>query len=344
MVDRYDYDSTESVSHLEWQQFLKDYFDDVHRFVVDQGYERIWPFWKEGREQKPQIWEQWQRWEEQLQQRGATTLAVRGWAKPLYWLEQKREVQVCVVWHLQYWYDLNGKKGMEEAKRLMRVVLARKEDGWTVESMEEQGGDGGAASPMQDEQPPQATAEAEKEGEEERLVYPTLIVHGAGGYDPERAIAYAERYWNTANPAYPHFTDNCTNYISQCLHAGGIPMLFSKEKGRGWWMRGNGTEANWSFSWSVAHSLYLLLKSGGPPLRAVQVSSVEELEPGDIICYDFNGDGRFQHNTIVVAKDEGQVPLVNANTTNSRMRYWEYRDSTAYTPDIRYAFFRIRGT
>ncbi|MGE1104293.1 amidase domain-containing protein, partial [Peribacillus simplex] len=26
---------------------------------------------------------------------------------------------------------------------------------------------------------------------------------------------------------------------------------------------------------------------------------------------------------------------------DSRMRYWSYEDSTAYTPSIRYAFFHI---
>ena len=62
---------------------------------------------------------------------------------------------------------------------------------------------------------------------------------------------------------------------------------------------------------------------------------------GDIICYDFEGDGRFNHNTIVTGKDEYGNPLVNAHTTNSRMRYWNYEDSTAYTPNIQYKFFHI---
>lgn len=78
-------------------------------------------------------------------------------------------------------------------------------------------------------------------------------------------------------------------------------------------------------------------------MRAVVKSSPEQLVPGDIICYDFDGNGRFQHNTIVVAKDPNNMPLVNAHTTDSSMRYWAYEDSTAYTPQIRYAFFHIRG-
>lgn len=71
------------------------------------------------------------------------------------------------------------------------------------------------------------------------------------------------------------------------------------------------------------------------------VAAADQLVPGDIICYDFSGDGRWQHNTIVVAKDENNMPLVNANTINARMRYWKYGDSTAWAPQVKYAFFHI---
>ncbi len=58
--------------------------------------------------------------------------------------------------------------------------------------------------------------------------------------------------------------------------------------------------------------MYLSNSKAG--LRAVRVKSAEELMPGDVICYDFEGDGRFNHTTIVVAKDKGNMPLVNART------------------------------
>jgi hypothetical protein len=76
-------------------------------------------------------------------------------------------------------------------------------------------------------------------------------------------------------------------------------------------------------------------------LRAVEVNRPEELKLGDIICYDFEGDGRFNHTTIVTAKDADGMPLVNAHTTNSRKRYWAYTDSTAYTPNIKYIFLQV---
>ena len=108
-------------------------------------------------------------------------------------------------------------------------------------------------------------------------------------------------------------------------------------RGSGWWMQNN----NWSYSWSVAHSLKNYLANSTTGLRAKEVSSARELKLGDVICYDFEGDGRYNHNTIVTAKDANGEPLVNAHTYNSRNRYWAYEDSTAYTPNIRYTFFTI---
>ena len=51
------------------------------------------------------------------------------------------------------------------------------------------------------------------------------------------------------------FENNCTNFISQCLHAGGAPMRGYPNRGSGWWLQNK----NWSYSWAVAHSLRLYL-------------------------------------------------------------------------------------
>ena len=154
-------------------------------------------------------------------------------------------------------------------------------------------------------------------------------------YNRLRAVQYAERWWNSFNPNYPQFTDDCTNFISQCLSAGGIPMWGKPNRSKGWWIEG---KSNWSFSWTVAQAFMLMLKAAS---WTKEVKNPSQLMLGDIICYDFEGDGRFNHNTIVTGKDEYGYPLVNAHTTNSRMRYWNYEDSTAYTPNIQYKFFHI---
>ena len=156
-------------------------------------------------------------------------------------------------------------------------------------------------------------------------------------YDRLKAAQYAERWWNSYNPAFEKFEVDCTNFISQCLRAGGAPMRGYPGRGKGWWMQ----NSSWSYSWTVANSLRSYLSSSSAGLRARKVGDPQELKIGDVICYDFQGDGRFDHNTIVTGKDADGMPLVNAHTYNSRMRYWAYEDSSAYTPNIQYNFFSI---
>lgn len=158
-------------------------------------------------------------------------------------------------------------------------------------------------------------------------------------YNRREAVRYADRWWDSYNPAYKHFEVDCTNYVSQCLRAGGAPTWGTPNRTRGWWY-GSGT---WSYSWSVAHALRWYLGGSRQGLAATEVSSADQLSPGDVICYDFQGNGRFDHNTFVVKKDANGMPLVNAHTSNSRHRYWAYEDSTAYTPDIQYKFYKIDG-
>jgi len=156
-------------------------------------------------------------------------------------------------------------------------------------------------------------------------------------YDRRQAVQYAERWWNSYNPKYIKFEVDCTNFVSQCLHAGGAPMRGYPVKSKGWWMQNK----SWSYSWSVANALRWYLGTSNTGLRAKEVQDPVDLKLGDVICYDFQGDGRFDHCTIVTAKDANGMPLVNAHTTNSRMRYWSYEDSTAYTKNIQYKFFSI---
>ncbi|ETI66247.1 amidase domain-containing protein [Neobacillus vireti] len=172
------------------------------------------------------------------------------------------------------------------------------------------------------------TAIPDFDSDEERLSYQ---------YNRLRAVQYAERWWNSYNPAYKRFENDCTNFISQCVRAGGAPMRGFPNRGSGWWLQNK----NWSYSWTMAHSLRMYLANSKIGLRAREVSSPDQLLLGDVICYDFEGDGRFNHNTIVTGKDANGEPLVNAHTYNSRMRYWAYEDSSAYTPNIKYKFFTI---
>lgn len=173
---------------------------------------------------------------------------------------------------------------------------------------------------------PRFSGRDEREVEAREFVYHRL-----------EAVRYAETWWNSYNPRYRAFEVDCTNFVSQCLHAGGAPMRGAPNRSKGWWY----SSSSWSYSWAVAHAMRWYFAGSEKGLRAREVENAEDLFPGDVICYDFDGDGHFQHTTIVVARDADRQPLVNAHTTNSRMRHWRYEDSTAWTKNIQYKFFHI---
>lgn len=155
-------------------------------------------------------------------------------------------------------------------------------------------------------------------------------------YNRQAAVEYANKWWNAYNPNYPHFDNDCANYVSQCLRAGGAPLWGAPNRELGWWIG----EGAWSFSWSTAHSLRWYLAGSTKGLTATIVHSPAELDIGDVIIYDFENDGRFDHSAIVTKKI-GDQPFVNAHTYNVKERTWDYRDSPASTVKIRYIFFKI---
>ncbi|HEX7056639.1 MAG TPA: amidase domain-containing protein [Bacilli bacterium] len=168
----------------------------------------------------------------------------------------------------------------------------------------------------------------------------------AGGrmksYDRQKAKWYADRWWNGRNPDFADMEVDCSNFISQCLFAGGAPMNYTGTRDTGWWYKGRvGGRELWSYSWSVAHQLQRYLSVSRSGLRAQIVHSPYDLDIGDLIAYDWDGDSRFQHSVIVTSFAPDGAPLVNAHTVNSFHRYWDYRDSYAWTERTMYKFFRI---
>lgn len=232
-------------------------------------------------------------------------------------------IQMRVIVHQRQLYGLSGQLYEQEEINGFDLHLIEGGDGWAITGCRQ--------------------LEEIDTGSDQGWTYyhsPDKGEVAGSGYNRMQAVQYAETWWNGSNPRYRKFEDNCTNYISQCIHAGGIPMAYSSRRDRGWWYRG-GWE-NWSYSWAVAHGLQGYLSAGGT-MKARSVGSPQDLQPGDIICYDFDGNGRWEHNTIVTAVDASGMPLVNAHTVNSRRRYWDYRDSHAWTPRCKYRYYHLDG-
>jgi cell wall-associated NlpC family hydrolase len=173
-------------------------------------------------------------------------------------------------------------------------------------------------------------------------------------YTASNAVAYAERWALSRNPAYNSLGSDCTNFVSQALRAGGFtPVRGSNTHIEVWYSDGTSGNSN---TWSVAPMLlnFLWVHSPGgiltaywTPLVGLQASGTS---PGGLIFYDWgwlnvgspgNGEG-VSHVSMVVAN--GVDPnsgwrgdLVDQHTTDRYHAYWTLEPyngangSTAFT-------------
>lgn len=136
------------------------------------------------------------------------------------------------------------------------------------------------------------------------------------GYDRARAVAYAERWALGRNPAYLDYHGlggDCTNFVSQCLYAGGGVMNWAPVFG---WYYVNGNDR--TASWTGVEYLYRFLvgnESAGPYAREAEPSA---MEPGDVVQLANEGE-RYSHTSLVVAVRDGEL-FVAAHTLDAWMR------------------------
>ncbi|RAP74855.1 hypothetical protein DL346_20385 [Paenibacillus montanisoli] len=265
----------------------------------------------------------------------------------------KSEVAVLIELRIKRTIDHNGRTYTEERCDRERLWLSAEGDGYIISRVEPivlerrprySLSDAAMAAELMQEH---EASEGSKQQSIPYINYDVLpfLKHSRAGvrYRRDLAAAYADRWWNEPNPAYENFEVNCTNYVSQCIFAGSAPMNYTGKRDSGWWYRGfSGKRENWSYSWAVSNALKNYLSAPrGSSLRATVVESADQLALGDVITYDWSGDNRFQHSTIVTAFDAAGMPLVNANTVASRHRYWDYQDSYAWTEQTKYRFFHL---
>ena len=149
-------------------------------------------------------------------------------------------------------------------------------------------------------------------------------------YNREAAVRYALRYALAPNPGYVFYPDDdCTNFISQCLAAGGAQNDFNQSYP--WWCVGKRT----SVCWAVAHSLYWYIRtrseanSFGIKAQTYTLDDQDDYAAkingkvtlGDLIQYR-NFEGRIQHSTMITAFDAAQEPLVCQHTFEGRNVTW----------------------
>jgi len=169
-------------------------------------------------------------------------------------------------------------------------------------------------------------------------------------FDQGAAQRYADQYVFNYNKAYRNFKNaDCTNFVSQCLYAGGL------NKNSSWNYSGY---YQYTSSWAVANDLknYLVNQQGasyigrwrykaGPSNSGywysyVGVNNSSNIQGlgSEVIFYDWYSDGIMDHAAIVVGTnyafqgERGEVAsfdykrgygdLINQHTTNRRHQIW----------------------
>lgn len=159
-------------------------------------------------------------------------------------------------------------------------------------------------------------------------------------YDRAEARAYAVRHAKKPNRqiAYCALRDgtpaDCTNFASQVLWAGGVPMDYAPSEEEGWWYRYSCTAAGSSKSWRQVNRLvsYLVTETDIGEFRR----RARDLELGDLIFYrlpreenDYRCDGNlFNHSTIVTGFDERGEPLVSYHSNDALNVPWHVKNGS----------------
>lgn len=124
-------------------------------------------------------------------------------------------------------------------------------------------------------------------------------------YEREAAVSYAEKWALRRNPKYLDFSalgGDCTNFVSQCLYAGKMPMNYMHTFG--WYYRSGNAKAP---AWSGAAQLYNFLtqKNVRPGPFALECTP-EEVMPGDILQLSFDGN-IFSHSLLAVESSPSAI-------------------------------------
>ena len=155
------------------------------------------------------------------------------------------------------------------------------------------------------------------------------VFAAADSYNAAAAASYALKWWNSFNMQWYNWEaesySDCANFVSQCLYAGGMKMSADW-----YWI----SRDNYNDAWTTAHKLAVYLASKGYAFELFPTAG--QISLGDVLFYDWNQDGTFDHSAICV-NDSGDSRYVcchsNAHCTA------DYTLGAA-----RYMVIRLNGT
>lgn len=149
-------------------------------------------------------------------------------------------------------------------------------------------------------------------------------------YNRQAAIEYSFKWAFKRNPDFASFDEmggDCTNFVSQCLFAGGVEFTYENY---GWFYHSLESRAPaWTGVdelWSFASSNYSL---EGPKFKLIEIG---QIEPGDVVQLNVN---EVWTHTLLVTKIKLPLSLENVLVT-------AHDDDSLNRPLNSYYFSKIR--
>jgi hypothetical protein len=133
----------------------------------------------------------------------------------------------------------------------------------------------------------------------------------ASGYNYGAMADYARRYVFNYNPDYRRFEQDCTNFISQAMRAGGwTDVLGWYTSNSAWWYNSE----NQSYTWAGAQNWYWFATRSG---RTFILGSIWNLALADVLQLDFDKNGNIDHSMIVTKTTADGEKYLTYHTTNT---------------------------
>lgn len=168
-------------------------------------------------------------------------------------------------------------------------------------------------------------------------------------YDRAAALRWMEKYAKSPNPKFAYCGDwgwdgdarklvktgaDCTNFASQVLWAGGLPLRWADSEHYGWWYKSGCSRRGSSRSWRQVKMLmaYLISEARVAEFR----NRAEDLEVGDLIFYRLrtaeNGwrceNQDFNHTAVVSGRDGRGQPLVSYHSNEAHRVPWAAKNGS----------------
>ncbi|MFD5691853.1 amidase domain-containing protein [Streptomyces rubiginosohelvolus] len=135
-------------------------------------------------------------------------------------------------------------------------------------------------------------------------------------YNYSKMVSYANKYWKKHNSAYRTYGNDCTNFISQAVHAGGWGPkggALIQRKSNKYWFYGPAKPLT-SYTWAGAENWYWFAKKHSK--RTKPLDNVWKMASADVLQADFDRNGKIDHTMIVTKKYKG-TPYLTYHTTDT---------------------------